>query len=200
MRLHQNPPYDDLSTIISTHDYQWRMQLKLTVLWTIPFTPNFLLYNKRRSKLLGFGNLSRLHEEEAQVDERQMASVLKVLASKLREKRVSFLELHATPSALTVDGDSDGVHLGRSSQTSVFEGVLRHAVSIHPLEAPKVVVHVKALEDRRHRKLRRRLSRRRRQAKKAIQRANLQRLTVSNDDPPELRPSGGECSRENVYP
>ena len=138
LRLLPEPPLVDIANVISTKDREWRVQGALQVAWVMPYVPNFVLYNRRRARLLGIGELCSLHEDEGQWAEQAMRIQLQQLTEKLRSQGLLVVEMAPLVPLLTTADGSDGVHMGPLMQNDVFDAVLREAWRQVPTLPPSI--------------------------------------------------------------
>ena len=61
MTVAQRPEYSRLMNLVTCYDYKWRTTWGLTVIWTIPYTTDFLLYNEGRAQRYNLDALSDAH-------------------------------------------------------------------------------------------------------------------------------------------
>ena len=124
MRLLREPPMSDLCNVVTSRDYEWRVHRQLKVFWVLPYTPNFLLYNQRRARLLRLGELGIMYEEEALWSADRMRDDMRRLAIRFRGQGLSVVELAPWVPVLGLDSGSDGVHLGPVMRDRVFGAML----------------------------------------------------------------------------
>lgn len=163
MRLKFEAPLADLYNVITSRDREWKVIHKVCVVWAIPYVPNFLFFNRRRSRMLGLGPLCRMYEEEARWSEQQMRVDLAKLVGMLQPKGILMINLDDFVTELTAATGSDGVHLGRDVQNRVLTSLITQAISMVPLmifPEPIRPLSDRARVARRHRRRRQRLMRR----------------------------------------
>ena len=171
MHILKKPPFDDMCNLITTWNYQWERVRGITVIWTLPYCPDFLYYNERRIRTLGQPPLCQVQRDEAIWFAAEMRGNLQALARKLCDKHVTVLELHLLPYDLSPQSGSDGVHLGRSSRNAVFHEVVLRSLALYPVVPPPEVRKVKTPAARRSRQQRRQRRQMRRQAAEPYPRA-----------------------------
>ena len=66
----------DIFNIVMGLDYRWQDEEQLMVVWVLPYTPNFLLYNQRCARLLDLGELCQMHIDEAMWSQQQMTDFM----------------------------------------------------------------------------------------------------------------------------
>ena len=159
MRLFLEPPLADLLSVVTDRDREWRTQRGLHVLWALPYTPNFLLFNRRRARLLGLHELGVMYEDEASWSGERFATYVRQLGDRLRQQEVVVVELAPMVPPLTVEWGSDGVHLGMGLVPQVFHKLMLAVLAVLPGIRPLRPIRVRTLAERwalRHRRTRHR--------------------------------------------
>ena len=167
------PPYDRLVNLMSSWDYQWRTTSGLTVVWTLPYVIDFLLYNERRAKLLRHKELCDFHVYEAGWCAREMRESLGVLCRMLRERCLVVMELDKWEVEVTSSSGSDGLHLGIDVQKWLFSEVIQSCLERYPVPPPATVAIVKTSDERALLKQRRQRQRLRRRAAGRVKRLDV---------------------------
>ena len=159
LRLRDPAPLSDLTNLITTWDYTWRHEQGISVVWTLPYVPNFLRYNQQRARFRGINQLCELHTEEALWSARTMREVLRNFSRILRARKLTVIEFEGRVTAYELSHNSDGVHLSRRSQKKLLDGILEQAVDTLVVNPPPTIARVltpemrlaKALKRRRYR-------------------------------------------------
>ena len=159
MQLKHPAPLVDLTTTLTSWDYEWRVKMRLSVVWTLPYVPNFELYNARQVRFQGIRHLCTLHTREARCAQRQMREDVDKFAVILRARRVAFIDLRPLIRGLEAGDGSDGLHLGPVAQKQLFSSVLEYSVAQYPQEPPNKLTRKLSLEQRLIKNLRKRRSR-----------------------------------------
>ena len=133
------PPLEKIVSNISCADYRWRKNLGLTVVWVAPYTPNLLLHNEVRKRARKWGNKLLNYEKEMAEHFMGIIELKRVELLKLmRQHKLIVEELKLLPHHLTVEAESDGLHLGSQPKRSLFGDVIQSAILLHQNGPPEV--------------------------------------------------------------
>ena len=189
MRLRTDPAVADICTVITTQDYAWRRSGALQVVWTLPYIPNFEIYNRRRAQTMNFASFCSLHVDEARWAAREIIHFIQVIDERLQSQGLCLVRLAPLVPELTRELGSDGLHLAPEMRQRVFGEVLRQAFSYLVYQAPIIRGRPLSVTQRWVRSERRRRQRRNR-------RGNTQHAQHSQ----VLRHIGSAVIRANVAP
>ena len=159
MQLKHPAPLVELTTTLTSWDYEWRVKKRLSVVWTLPYVPNFEHYNARQARFQGIRHLCTLHTREARWAQRQMREDMDKFGVILRARRVAFMDLRPLVRGLEAGDGSDGLHLGPGAQKLLFSRMLEYSVAQYPQEPPIKLTRELSLEQRLIKNLRKRRSR-----------------------------------------
>ena len=164
LTIAQDPNLDHMMNLITSFDYRWRTRHEyLTVIWTLPYDVDFLLYNElRAANRLNLEPLSDAQRYEAQWCARKLRDHVEFLAKELKNLDIYFTELNHYDPDVSQEAGGDGLHLGPRAKEEVFSAVCCAASKLHPTPLPPVVSTYMTAAERDARNVRRERSRIRR--------------------------------------
>ena len=148
MTVAQRPEYSRLMNLITCYDYKWRTSGGLTVIWTIPYTVDFLLYNEIRARRAELEPLSDAHRLEARWCAGKLKGYCEYMSQELRALNIATVELDCYDADVREQSGGDGLHMGQQSKEEVFYEVCVEATKRHPTPEPLAVETYLTAEER----------------------------------------------------
>ena len=140
---------------MTSADYAWRSR-GISVIWSLPYVPNVLRYNRSVERTATGGDLTEDQVAEAVFSESQLHVILDEFRRILRDRGVVTVDLRKSTTPFSINSGLDGLHMSHRCQRLMLTALVEAACQLHPTPPLVPVKKMRSVADQASRALKKR--------------------------------------------